>query len=89
MKIKIGNQEIEAEKKNPYLSLGLMFRRKSGAIVFQFGKPTRQAIHSLFCKRFRAVWLLKRRIVDDRIVEPWKISVRSRQLYDCLVEIPL
>ncbi|MBR9706059.1 hypothetical protein GOV14_03430 [Candidatus Pacearchaeota archaeon] len=67
---------------------GLMFRRKSGSLLFHFKKYTREPIHSFFCVPFLAIWFCDEKIVDFRYVKPWQLSVRSRKKFNKLLEIP-
>jgi uncharacterized membrane protein (UPF0127 family) len=67
---------------------GLMFKKKSKPLLFVFNRPTREAIHSFFCVKFIAIWFMNNKIVDVKIVNPWKISVRPKQKFNKLLEIP-
>jgi len=68
---------------------GLMFRKNPKSLVFVFNKPTRISIHSFFCrKRFIAIWLLKGKIIDVKIVLPWKVNISPRGKFDKLLELP-
>ena len=73
--------------------IGLMFkkREKCPAMLFEFTQPTTMGIHSLFVFfKFAAVWLDdKNRIVDKRIVKPFRLLVLSKKPFYKLVEIPL
>jgi uncharacterized membrane protein (UPF0127 family) len=73
--------------------IGLMFhsREKCPAMLFEFSKPTIMRIHSLFVFfKFGAVWLDdKNRIVDKRLVKPFRFSVSSKKYFYKLVEIPV
>lgn len=90
-KIKLKDQEIEVEVCNTILSKarGLMFRKNPQPLLFIFNHPTRTSIHSFFCKPFKAIWLLNHKIVDEKIVDRWRFSIRSKGKFDELVEIPL
>jgi len=72
---------------------GLMFTRKekARALLFDFNKPTRLTIHSIFVFfPFVAIWLDdKNKIVDLRVVKPFTLSVRPEIPYNKLVEIPI
>jgi uncharacterized membrane protein (UPF0127 family) len=74
---------------------GLMFRSKrySKPLLFVFSKPGRYAIHSFFCRKFIAVWMFsdgrKIKIVDEKIVNPFKASVIPSEKFNLLLEIPL
>ncbi len=69
---------------------GLMFRSKDyrKPLVFTFKKPGRYPIHSFFCRKFVAVWMLKGRIIDEKIIESWKFHVVPAGKFDTLIEIP-
>jgi uncharacterized membrane protein (UPF0127 family) len=68
---------------------GLMFRRKSKPLLFVFKSAKRRAIHSFFCKQFYAIWFNKGKIIDEKSVNPWKISVIPKEEFDTLLEIPV
>lgn len=73
---------------------GLMFRRRENApalLLFDFKKSLRIKIHSWFVFfPFLAVWLDdKNKIVEKRLVKPWKFLVLPRKKFMKLVEIPL
>ncbi|MBU3912636.1 MAG: hypothetical protein KKB21_05200 [Nanoarchaeota archaeon] len=91
-KIKINGKiaEVENLKKVSWLGkfTGLMFRKNSQALMFKFARG-RNAIHSLFCFPFIAVWFLDGRVVDYKIVEPWKLSLAPESEFDTLIEIPI
>jgi uncharacterized membrane protein (UPF0127 family) len=73
--------------------IGLMFHKldKCPAMLFEFQKPTKMRIHSLFVFfKFAAVWLDdKNNIVDKKIVKPFRLSISSKKPFYRLVEIPL
>lgn len=73
--------------------IGLMFHRreKCPAMLFEFDKPTRMRIHSLFVFfKFAAVWLDdKNKIIDLKIVKPFRLSVSCKKPFYKLLEIPL
>jgi len=72
---------------------GLMFRRreKCPALLFEFKKPVKMKIHSLFVFfPFIAAWTdNKNRIVDLKIVKPFRPIISSRKPFYKLIEIPL
>lgn len=90
-KIKLKGKVIEAEVCDTAWkqARGLMFRKKSKPLLFIFSKPTQQSIHSFFCKPFRAIWLNENKIIDEKVVKPFSFSVKPRELFTELVEIPL
>jgi len=68
---------------------GLMFRRNPKTLVFVFDKPVKTGIHSFFVnEKFLAIWLLKGRVIDVKIVRPWNPYVRPKIAFDRLLEIP-
>ncbi|OGJ21499.1 hypothetical protein A3K73_00865 [Candidatus Pacearchaeota archaeon RBG_13_36_9] len=90
-KIKVGGEVIEAEVCDTAFkrARGLMFRKNPPPLFFIFKEPTRQPIHSFFCKQFKAIWLSDGKIIDEKIVKPFKISIVSKGKFTELIEIPL
>jgi len=69
---------------------GLMFGNDNKPLLFVFGKKGRYAIHSFFVrKKFVAIWMLNKNVIDARIVNPWKFYICPEKEFDTLVEIPL
>jgi len=70
---------------------GLMFRGKNfdTPLVFLWKKPGKYAIHSFFCRRFMAVWLIDGKTIEMKTVKPWKLSIKPAKKFDTLIEIPL
>ena len=70
---------------------GLMFRSRKfkTPLLFIFEKKGKYSIHSFFCRRFLAIWYSDGKIVEKRVVEPWKISVCPARKFDRLLEVPL
>ena len=68
---------------------GLMFKKNSLPLLFVFKNSRKSAIHSFFCEKFVAIWFDKDRIVDVKLVHPWKISVKPNKKFDRLLEIPM
>ncbi len=71
---------------------GLMFRRLKNApnLLFIFKKPGNYSIHSCFCFfDFVAVWFLGNKIIDVKIVKPFRLCVLPSIKFDKLLEIPL
>lgn len=72
---------------------GLMFHHleKCPAMLFEFKKPTKMRIHSLFVFfKFAAIWLDdKNRIISKEIVKPFRLSVSCKKPFSKLIEIPL
>jgi hypothetical protein len=71
---------------------GLMFRPRNfkTPLVFIWKKPARRTIHSFFVfNKFVAVWLLGNKIIEKRIINPWKCAVTPKGKFDRLIEIPI
>jgi uncharacterized membrane protein (UPF0127 family) len=89
-KIKIKNVKRLSEFEK---GIGLMFhsRESCPAMLFEFSKPTRMRIHSLFVFfKFAGVWLDdKDKIIDKKIVKPFRLSISCKKPYYKLIEIPL
>ncbi len=68
---------------------GLMFKKNSPALLFNFSKPCRKTIHSFFCRPFIAVWLLEGKVQEYRIINKWKFYIAPEKEFDKLLEIPL
>lgn len=72
---------------------GLMLRRKKKcpAMLFEFKRPTQMRIHSFFVFfKFAAVWTDdKNKIIDLKIVKPFRFAVSCKKPFYKLVEIPL
>jgi uncharacterized membrane protein (UPF0127 family) len=70
---------------------GLMFRNKKykKPLLFVFDRAGKYSIHSFFCRKFIGVWMLKGKIIDVKMVLPWKYSVTLKVKFDELLEIPL
>ncbi|MGY4884819.1 MAG: hypothetical protein ACP5NZ_04550 [Nanobdellota archaeon] len=73
--------------------IGLMFhsREKCPSMLFEFSSPTKMKIHSIFVFfPFAAIWTDdKNRIIDKKIVKPFRISIGPKKPFYKLVEIPL
>jgi uncharacterized membrane protein (UPF0127 family) len=69
---------------------GLMFRSENyeKPLLFVWNKEGKYPIHSFFCRKFLAVWLLKGKIIEQRIVFPWINSITPKGKFDLLLEIP-
>jgi uncharacterized membrane protein (UPF0127 family) len=69
-------------------STGLMFRNFSPPLLFDMERYKTFSIHSLFCPKFKALWLdNKKKITKIIDVKPWKLNLRGEGRY--LLEIPL
>jgi hypothetical protein len=72
-----------------------MFRSKDYVkpLLFVFKKAGKHEIHSCFCHEFLALWMLeekgKIRIIDEKIVTPFKFSVVPEEKFNMLLEAPL
>ena len=82
--------DIKVKKCQSFLSqaFGLMFRKNSLPLLFIFNKPKKISIHSFFCIPFIVIWFNKNRIVDVKLVKPWKLSIKPNSEFDKLLEIP-
>lgn len=86
--------KIEVKKFNFFGKfIGLMFsrREKAPALLFDFEKPTNQAIHSLFVFfPFVAVWIDENeKIVEIKKIPSWKFSIKPEKKFVKLIEIPI
>ena len=94
MKIKIKNSFLDVKKCNGLHRVkGLMFSRKekAKALLFDFNKPCREAIHSLFVFfPFVVAWLdNKGKIIVIRKVKPFTPLVSIEKSYSMIIEIPI
>lgn len=90
------SKPITLEVKNcnvPQKGIGLMFTRKEKAkiLLFDFHKPTKTPIHSLFVFfDFIAIWLDENnKVIEIRKVSPWKLSAKPDKSFTKLIEIPI
>jgi len=67
---------------------GLMFKKNSPPLLFSFQKPTKLSIHSFFCKPFIAIWFLGNQIVDIKAIKTNQLSIKPKEKFDKLLEIP-
>ena len=68
--------------------LGLMFHRESPPLLFIFNKEKNLAIHSFFCKPFKAIWLDENKRATKVVeITNWKFNLSGRGKY--LLEIPV
>jgi len=93
-KYKNGKINLVVEDCNLFKKVtGLMFsrREKAQALLFNFSKPTKIKLHSLFVFfPFVVVWLDdKNKVIDLRIVKPFKSSIISNKTFSKIIEIPL
>ena len=86
---------LEVEKCNLFgMFRGLMFTRRENAqalLLFDFKKPLRMKIHSLFVFfPFVAVWLDdKNKVIELKAIKPWRFFVLPKKSFCKLVEIPV
>ena len=71
--------------------IGLMFKQKgTNALLFEFKKPTNQAIHSFFCPCFLAIWLdEKNNVLEYRLIASKKTNIKPKKQFSKLLELPL
>ncbi|MFW6312173.1 MAG: hypothetical protein ACOC1K_08060 [Nanoarchaeota archaeon] len=69
---------------------GLMFKSQgSNAKLFEF-KKTKQAIHSLFCPKFLAVWLDENnKVIEYEFIYSSRLTIKPDHKYSRLLEIPI
>lgn len=79
--------EIEVrEMKGINKFLGLMIYRKD-ALFFNLEN---NAIHSLFCPRFLAIWLdSENKVIGHKMIEPWQFHIKPEKKFTKLIEIPV
>jgi len=68
---------------------GLMFRKRSPALLFVFKSKKRRIIHSFFCVPFVAIWFDNNNIVDAKIIKKWRLNIKPKGKFDRLLEIPI
>lgn len=67
-----------------------MFGNDENPLVFLFDKPNRSGIHSFFVrKKFFAIWLKNNKVIDAKIIKPYRFYVRPKNKFNMLIEIPL
>lgn len=73
--------------------VGLMFsrREKSKALLFDFKKPTKEPIHSLFIfYDFLVIWLNnKNNVINLKIIKPFTFFIKPKKPFLKLIEIPI
>ena len=67
---------------------GLMFKKNSKPLLFVFRKLGKRSIHSFFCLPFIAIWFDGERIVYVKLIKSKKISIKPKEKFDKLLEIP-
>jgi uncharacterized membrane protein (UPF0127 family) len=90
MKIKVKGKIIEAKVCNNIFqqARGLMFKKNSKPLLFVFKNSKKRAIHSFFCKPFIAIWFNNNKIVDLKLVKSNKFSIKPKEKFNKLLEIP-
>jgi len=79
-------KQIKVKRVSVYSS-GLMFRKRSFALLWELPKEREFSITSLFCYPFTAYWLdSKKRAVKIVDVKTWKLMIPGIGKY--LLEIP-
>jgi uncharacterized membrane protein (UPF0127 family) len=72
---------------------GLTFRTRKNAraLLFEFNRPTNLKIHSCFVFfNFIAIWIDNSgKIIEKKIVRPWRISISPGRKFSKLIEIPI
>ncbi len=70
---------------------GLMFKSKNtNALLFEFDNQSKTPLTSLFVFfPFVAVWLDGERIVDIRLIKPFKPLIRTKKRFNRILEIPV
>jgi len=69
-------------------SRGLMFKKNSKPLLFIFKSLGKRSIHSFFCLPFFAIWFDGERVVDVKLIKSKKISIKPKEKFDKLLEIP-
>lgn len=76
-----------------YKGIGLMFSssKKASALLFNFKKPTRNTIFSLFIPfEFLAIWIdEKGKVIEKRKVKRGEINIFPLKKFVKLIEIPI
>lgn len=67
---------------------GLMFKKNSLPLLFIFKKEKSISIHSFFCKTFIAIWFANDKIIDMMMIKPNKFSIKPKEKFNKLLEIP-
>jgi len=95
-KLKLEGREIEISEITKAEGLkkftGLMFKSqsKAKALLFEFRKPTKNSIHSLFCPDFLLISLDdNNKILEHKFVFSNKFRIKLEKEYYKLLEIPL
>jgi hypothetical protein len=70
------------------MAQGLMFNKKPEILLFSFNKCSRTAIHSFFCKKFVAIWIKDKKVVEIKKIDRWRPYIVPKSCFDELIEIP-
>jgi uncharacterized membrane protein (UPF0127 family) len=96
IRLSFGKEKFEINlKKCEFIQkgFGLMFtsRERARALLFEFSKPTKLAITSWFVFfPFVAIWLNEEgRIIQIQKVKPFENSVKPKEKFVKLIEIPV
>lgn len=70
--------------------IGLMFNPFPKPLLFKFDTPINYPIHSFFCRSFNAYWYDEdNRLIEKRLIKPFKTKIKPNKPYSKLIEIPL
>lgn len=74
-----------------FIGLMLCRRRKAYPLLFEFKKPEKIKIHSLFVFfDFIALWLDENnRVIEKKKIKPFRLNVGIKKSFSKLVEIPV
>ena len=91
---KKGKISLQCKKCNSLeKGIGLMFSRRENAeiLLFEFSKPRKATIHSLFVFfPFVALWLdEKNKVINHQVVKPFTLAVTPKRAFSKLIEIPI
>ncbi len=86
--------EINVKKCNAFMRFkGLMFSRRKNAeaLLFDFKKPVKMAIHSFFVFfPFVAVWLDEQdEVIEKKVIYPFRPFILPKKEFSKLIEIPI
>ena len=95
MQFSYGNKRlrINIKKCNSFQKIsGLMFKSKNtSALLFEFPKKTKMAIHSFFVfSPFYAIWLDENnKLIEIKKIKPFTFHVKPTKPFSKLLEIPI
>ena len=77
----IENREIKiVEAKGLRRYLGLMFQVNPCVLYFKFKEPVSTPIHSMFCRKFFAIWLDKKNnIIEIKLIKPFRFEIKPKK----------